>query len=115
MLTLYTGHPDHIDASIKGNSLVTLRSPRKKKKRLTMNVAPTTKQLIQQRLFDHYQEDSPQHVSGDVDLMTDINPQYLQIRRKSPRFYSRYDVLKQASLHYAGKKNDADKPASSTP
>ena len=50
-------------------------------------LAPTTKQqnpLIQncyRRLFDHYLnclEDSPQHLSDDVDLMTDINPQYLQ-------------------------------------
>ena len=50
-------------------------------------LAPTTKQqnpLVQdcyKRLFDHYLdclEDSPQHLSGDVDLMTDINPQYLQ-------------------------------------
>lgn len=50
-------------------------------------LAPQTKQqnpLIGEcftRLFDHYLHcltDSPQQLSGDVDLMTDINPHYLQ-------------------------------------
>lgn len=50
-------------------------------------LAPETKKqnpLVQEcyrRLFDHYLEclgGSPGHLSVDVDLMTDINPQYLQ-------------------------------------
>jgi dGTPase len=50
-------------------------------------LAPATKKqnpLIQdcyRRLFDHYLEclgGSPKHLSGHVDLMNDINPQYLQ-------------------------------------
>jgi len=50
-------------------------------------LAPITKQqnpLIRdcfRRLYDHYLgclEDSPRHLTGDVDLMTDINPHHLQ-------------------------------------
>jgi dGTPase len=50
-------------------------------------LAPITKQqnpLIRdcfRRLYDYYLgclEDSPRHLTGDVDLMTDINPHYLQ-------------------------------------